>query len=315
MGYDFDEDRDLAQDSGGDDNKLYVGSANVKLFTVGDSVRVWDSVNTVGEEVTVTSIQSDHVVVTPNISDTFTTDNNAKFAILSKFTTRSNPTRAWVESAILRAQEKIDRYTHTSWLSDGRFYEQWFPFMPHYRRRYPLTTAIPFLPPDVYWHIRMPFAPMHRFDIDKGDHLDVYAGTSFKNWLDPSNGYTEWDMDDESRNKSFWVDYKAGDIFFVGHRPAYTLKGVYVRYRYGEIDYDTISGYDETYTTRVPLEIKEATLKLVGIELLSRERYATQLPGGEISGMVDIKRQIEDWKTDVDNILALKRRLIVGLGY
>jgi len=308
------EEYDVDSDSGASEanpDRLYVGATKVPIFSIGMKVRVWDTSNPIGEDIEVLSIGSDYIQATADLVGDYETDDFAKWKLLHRFSNRSNPTWEWVETEIKKAQDDLDRRMRSSFLQYGRRYEEWHDFLPRLKRRYPTSRVYPFYPSDVFWKIELKHYPIKEFTTTELDHIYLYTGSSIIDLMDGTGTYTEWtpDSSDSRVSHDFWVDYEHGCIYLNKTRPRYGLQAVKVVYRAS--GYDTYFGDDSEGepTNRIPYDVNEAAQMWVGCRLLWMERYANNTPSGDGNGAVDIMRQIQEWKDEIERITSGYREI------
>lgn len=300
------EEYDLAADSGASQganaDKIYVGADKVPLFSAGMKLRVWDASNQVGEERVVTAVGSNYVQFATALTGDYETSDYAKWKMLHKFTNRSNPTWAWVENEIKKAQDDLDRRMRKSFLVHGRRYKEWADFNPRWRQRYPESRVYPFYPSDVFWKIQLERYPIKEFSADENDHIYLYDGSDVIDLLD--GNHTEWkpETGGSRTDADFWVDYEKGIIYLFKTRPRYGLKSAQIIYRHSEYDFYYGDDSGGNPTNRVPSDVNEATLMWVGLRLLWMDRYAGNTPSGE-DGIVDVRMQAREWKEEIERIV------------
>ena len=106
------------------------------------------------------------------------------------------------------------------------------------------------------------------------------------------------DKEEYDRNQDWWDMRDTGDIFFRTDYPIRKKHAIKVTYTYGN--------------QRVPAVIEDAATKLVACELIASDDSYVLLGNDSTNGM-DIKSKYDTYKTDIDKILKLKKRVIYYL--
>ena len=104
----------------------------------------------------------------------------------------------------------------------------------------------------------------------------------------------------------WWIDYEHSTLYPKNTVLELGKKSVWAEYRQGF--YTSLGG--------VPRVIKRACVLLTAIDLLSNERYAHNLPGGEGGkSQIDLAQQCTRWRKRYEKLISRKREIFGGTPY
>jgi len=142
----------------------------------------------------------------------------AKLQLSTTFGEATIPTEAQVTTLILGIESEIERLTRMSWRSMKVTDELQ---TVQNREYYSLMN-----PP----YVRLNCKFVKAFSSAAGDKLEVYMSGTWTDWLTTKT---------EGRGDDFWVDYRAGIIYFNRSFPLFRyIEGVRVTYRHGKAAVD-----------------------------------------------------------------------------
>lgn len=185
------------------------------------------------------------------------------------FDTATTPSLARVQKFILQAEEHIDNQTGRSWRPRKRVNEYIDLGMnaTHHSR-----AGIKF---------RLKRRYLKELSSAQGDKLEIWNGTDYEDWLVTKT---------EGRDKDFWLDYENGILYLRRFHPRGLEKIGRLTYRYGE--------------EAVPLDISDATAKLVAMRIVNHEDNSFILEdAGNQNGMMYDPR-ISNMRRDVKEIIG-----------
>lgn len=183
----------------------------------------------------------------------------------------TDPTRNMVENLIMDNEDRIDRMTQHTWLTEKNVTEE-FSVNPLWD-----------------WGRGMPLFPRKRnlrtFDETKGDKFEVWDGS---NWVDQTTASPQQLFFQEIKG----IIYLRGYIFTILRTNRFR-----VTYRYGGYNDQIISK-----NTLIPRDIKKACKLMTCIDLLSTDFQMSQVAyGGE--GNVDKQKVMNRWNDEADEII------------
>ena len=261
-------------------DRIFLTLANTANVVPGDHVRVYDDASTMGEIVQVQSITEDgddsYLETVSDMTGNYTTNNSAKFVLISYFTRTTKPSSWDINNIINRMEDYIDEYTHTAW------------------RLRTAPAVRPHLTPQregwrnsrIFVRVYLPHRNIKTF-ASGTDTMYVWDGSSETEYVaNKTNARSSGD---------YWLCEERGfvDIYgdFLRH---YTASVRFDSYRYGLVDSND--------KPNPPKDITDACTKLVVAELLSMDYHVSNLPGGDI-GVDPIAGRIERLKAEALEIL------------
>tara|TARA_R110000824_G_scaffold45299_1_gene131102 strand:+ start:1464 stop:2099 length:636 start_codon:yes stop_codon:yes gene_type:complete len=190
-------------------------------------------------------------------------------------TSTSTPNKTQVEKLIKRKEDELDRR------------------IGHAFRVRKITREVHDLPLLYKFGWGTPIFLKHRRVLDlsyaSGDKIEIWQGAS-STWEDILGNSTWYDM-----------EYERGTLALRGFIFSILRKSrVRVTYRYGGEDY---SG-DLT----VPLDIEDAVIKMVSIEILNTSFRMDELPTGGMTNTSESKRK---WEEDIEKCVDNRREIFV----
>ena len=190
-------------------------------------------------------------------------------------TATTTPNKTQVEKIINRKEEEFERRTGHAW------------------RVKTITREGHSLPLLYTFGWGTPIFLRHRrildFNSSQGDKIEIWQGAS-ATWENiVTNG--QW----------YDAEYERGTIHLRGFLFSILRKNrVRVTYRYGGEEY----GGDTT----IPLDIKDAVIKMTAIDLMNTSFRMDELPTGGINSPSESKRI---WQEEIDNCIANRREVFV----
>ena len=130
---------------------------------------------------------------------------------------------------------------------------------------------------------------IYDFSTSAGDKIEYWQGASstWENILDDSQWYD--------------MEYERGSLHLRGFLFSILRKNrVRVTYRYG--------GENFAGDTEIPLDIKDAVIKMTAIDILNTSFRMDQLPTGGITSPSESKKY---WQEEIDNCIANRREVFV----
>ena len=198
-------------------------------------------------------------------------------------TDTTTPNKAQVIKLINRKEDEIDRRTGHAW------------------REATATTEVHDMPIIYEFGWGTPLFLRHRkirtdanggLVASSGDSLEVYDGASGGN----TGGSANYNDITDNADGGFVLDPEYGRLYMRGFIFTVMRKNrMRITYRYGD--------------TTVPLDIEEACVKMVAVELLSTSFRADILPVGG-SGGWSWGDSINQWKEDIDRTIHQRQEII-----
>lgn len=187
----------------------------------------------------------------------------------------TDPTKDMVSEYIMDNEDRIDRMTQHSWLTDKQVTEE-----------FSVTKLWD-------WGRGMPLFPRHRnlqqFDDVLGDTFELWDGSS---WVDNTPVVANGGSDQIYFQEIKGIIYLRGYIFTILKTNRFRIK-----YRYGGDNDATLS---ETET--VVRDIKKACKLMTSLDLLATDFQMSQVSyGGE--GNVDKQKVMDRWQKEIDEII------------
>ena len=190
-------------------------------------------------------------------------------------TANTTPNKTQIEKIINRKEDEFERRTGHAW------------------RTKKVTREIHSLPLLYTFGWGTPIFLRHRriydFSTSAGDKLEYWQGASatWENILDDSQWYD--------------MEYERGSLHLRGFLFSILRKNrVRVTYRYG--------GENFAGDTEIPLDIKDAVIKMTAIDILNTSFRMDQLPTGGITSPSESKKY---WQEEIDNCIANRREVFV----
>jgi len=268
-----------------DADRIYLTLANTANFVEGDWVRVYDDASTKGEIVQIQDISengdSSYLETVSDLAQDYTTANNAKVQLLSKFTRTTTPSSWDVNNIINRMEDFIDEYTHTAWR---------------------IRTAPP---------CRPPIKPMREGYHNARYFARIYLPhTNIITFVSGTDKFHVWDGSSETEyveNKTnargtgdYWLCEERGFVdLYASRQRLYTASVRFESYRYGIVDSNN--------KPNPPKDIQDACAKLVAAEILMIEPAIAALPGGDEGPKP--AEQAERYKTEAMEVLDRHKRM------
>jgi hypothetical protein len=251
-----------------------------------------------------------YFTVSANLSDDYTTANNAAVRCLAPWDNRTIPSWSDIDNIILEAEDEIDIRCHTTFKAGGKVEVEHFEFRgDQWYARYPFVFNRPYGWTGTQWKLKL----MHRNIKDlaiaptnlpytgyTGDALAVWTGNDWEEWFNNTNdpfGTSNVSVKTQGRTDDYWLDYIEGWLYFVDTRPARGEYQIQIRYRHGE------TRYDHATTGSAQRDISKACRLLVQIELLSNEQYRVTQPGGDAAGRIEPADAVDKWEAKVRQLL------------
>lgn len=186
------------------------------------------------------------------------------------FTNDTVPSLSRVEKFLRQAEEIIDINTRAAWRKRQRTNE-YISARPNQQRNN--STGFKF---------KLQRNNVKDLDSDEGDALYVWNGSSYINYLSTKT---------EGRGNDYWLDYDSGYLYISSMSLNILEKVIKISYRYGD--------------TTVPLDITEATAKLVAIKILTNENSSFILEDGG-------NTQTMTYDPRISNMIATVKRIIAS---
>ena len=185
------------------------------------------------------------------------------------------PNKAQIEKIINRKEDEFDRRTGHAWRLKTK------------------TKELHDLPLLYTFGWGTPIFLQHRniYDLDtsQGDKIEIWQGAS-----------ATWE-NIVSNEQWYDANYERGTIHLRGFIFSILRKNrVRVTYRYGGEEY----GGDTT----IPLDVKDAVIKMTAIDLMNTSFRMDELPTGGINSPSESKRI---WQEEIDNCIANRREVFV----
>ncbi|MFA5407125.1 MAG: hypothetical protein WC307_07235 [Candidatus Nanoarchaeia archaeon] len=184
----------------------------------------------------------------------------------------TKPSLEDVQNFILEAQDEFDCATKHAWRSTTVTDE------------YHDIDQLNYVP-GLGWPIYLQHHTIRALASASGDKLEVFDGSSWVDWLDASNNYTE------GRDEDFWVNYTDGILYIrsLNANTSFRKQSVRLTYRYGE--------------TTVPREVKKAVSKMVAIDILTSNDRTILVPEGE-NASITYDSRVRKWQADIDKTIS-----------
>lgn len=262
---------DIAQDLDGDANsgQKVIPVPSTRRYVVGMTVLITDDNNIDGEEGVIASISAEtSITVTTNLSNSYTTAQNAKVQALIGWTNATRPTYDTVTAKIEEVQEEIDAFCRTSWLSAGKTiadeYHDYRPATDRFGRHRDYSDR---------GRTYARFRPIKTWT-----KIEVYDGSSYIDIVASKV---------EGRNNDYWTEDDKGIVHYANYYPYRIRRAIRLAYVYAHAS--------------IPADIKKVCLNLVAAELTKFEDESINLAeGGE---GISHDRKIEFTREDAFRML------------
>lgn len=265
----------------GHEEKVYLTAANAGLFYPGDSVRVFDDGDPVGELGVITSItfngNSSCLVLSADMTGTYTTANAASVQLRSWFNKDSDPDVASVQRMINDAEDWIDAQTNDAWRSTTVTEE-------YHRRDWRRSSFNPGLA------VNLRHTHVTTF-VSGTDKVEIWNGSSWEEWVSTKT---------EGRGGDYWVNYTEGTLFLRSYWFLHQTDAVRMTYRYGN--------------STVPKDIRKACAMIVAKQLLEQEQHLNNMPSETGQGYTyGSDPRVSQYQKEINTIISRHRREIFFL--
>jgi hypothetical protein len=191
-------------------------------------------------------------------------------------TATTTPNKTQVEKLINRKEDELDRRMGHAWRSKTKTKEL---------HDLPLLYTFGWGTPIFLQHRNI-----YEFDADQGDKIEIWEGaaSSWKNIL----GNESW----------YDINYERGTVHLRGYIFSILRKNrVRITYRYG--------GENYAGDTEIPLDIEDAVVKMVALEIVNTSFRMDTIPmGGEGINIGQVKNE---WRDDIEKCIANRREIFV----